>query len=108
MEAFFSALRARASSIDATLGPSTDAAAVRAQRLLTNLQGKLDRALRKREAVLIARAEHIIEALFPGGALQERRDNILPMMAATGPALLDELLEKLDPLAGRFTVLVEA
>lgn len=107
LDAFFARLRARASAIDGTLGPSTEAASVRAQRLLINLQAKMDRALRRREATQVQRAQQLLASLFPAGTLQERRLNILPMLAAKGPSLLDELLEKLDPLDGRFTVLVE-
>lgn len=107
LDALFKRLRERASGIDATLGPSTDAAAVRSQRMLTNLHGKMDRALRRREAVHLGRVAAITEGLFPDGGLQERRQNVLPMLAAQGPAVLDRWLEELDPLAGQFTLFAE-
>ncbi|MBK8497648.1 MAG: bacillithiol biosynthesis cysteine-adding enzyme BshC [Flavobacteriales bacterium] len=107
LDGFFARLRARASAIDGTLGPSTEAASVRAQRMLINLQTKMDRALRRREAVQVQRTQHLLATLFPAGGLQERTLNILPMLASLGPSLLDELLEKLDPLEGHFTILVE-
>ena len=107
LDAFFKALRERASTIHPSLAASTEAVAVRTQRMLTNLQGKMDRALRRREAIHLQRLQNILGAIFPTGGLQERRDNILPMLAAQGPALLDRLLEQLDPLDMRFTVLVE-
>ena len=107
LDAFFQRLRQRASAIDPSLAASTETAAVRAQRMLTKLQGKMDRALRRREAVHLERLQNILLALFPSGGLQERRDNVLPMLAAEGPAVLDRLMEDLDPLDMRFTVLVE-
>ena len=107
LDALFVQLRARASAIDPSLGPSTDAATVRAQRMLLNLQGKMDRSLRRKGAAHLARVQHMCDALFPQGALQERRDNILPMLAAHGPVLLDQLLQELDPLDAQFTVIVQ-
>lgn len=107
LDAFFQRLRTRTAAVDATLGASTDAAQVRAQRLLMNLQGKMDRALRRKEKVHIDRLDGVLEALFPAGGLQERRDNLLPMLAAHGPELLDRLLETLDPLNMHFTVISE-
>jgi hypothetical protein len=46
-------------------------------------------------------------ALFPGGGLQERRDNILPQLAAEGLAALDNWMGALDPLDPTFAVVVE-
>ncbi|HRH39551.1 MAG TPA: bacillithiol biosynthesis BshC, partial [Flavobacteriales bacterium] len=107
LDALFNTLRERASAIDPTLNASAGAALVRAQRLLTNLHGKMDRALRRKESVSIARLQHLLAALFPAGGLQERRANILPMLASEGSGLLDRLLSELDPLQKRFTVFVE-
>ena len=50
----------------------------------------------------------MLEGLFPGGGLQERRDNFMPWYAQEGPAFLDRLLRELDPLEPAFSVLVEA
>lgn len=107
LDAFFKQLGARAAAIDPTLAASTEAAATRAQRSLTNLHHKMDRALRRRQTVHIARLQQLLTSLFPGGGLQERRDNILPMLAAHGPALLDGLMSELDPLDRSFALVVE-
>ena len=107
METFYRELRSRAASIDPTLGPSVEASATRTMRALENVRHKMDRALRKREGVQLERLQRLIDPLFPGGALHERRDNFLPLYARSGRALLDRMLEHLDPLDARFTVFVE-
>jgi uncharacterized protein YllA (UPF0747 family) len=100
-------LKLRASAVDPTLAASTEAAAVRARRMLANLQDKMDRALRKREAVQLARVRSILDELFPGGGLQERKANMLPFFAAEGPSVLERWLDALDPLDHRFTVFID-
>ena len=54
------------------------------------------------------RIDSIHEAVFPAGGLQERRNNILPLIAAQGLAALDAWSQLLDPLDKRFAVVVEA
>lgn len=106
METLISSMANRAAEIDSTLLASAEAAGVRARRLLEGIEARMLRALKKREATAIARARSISAALFPDGGLQERRESLLPMIAARGPAVLDQLMEELDPLARRFTVVV--
>ncbi len=107
LDALFSRLKELASAVDPTLAASTEAAAVRTRRMLSNLQDKMDRALRKREAVHLARVRSILEELFPGGGLQERKANVLPILAAEGPSVLERWLEALDPLEHRFTLFID-
>lgn len=107
LDALFKRLAEHAASIDPTLSASAAAAGARAERLVSNFQGKLDRALRRKEADRLRRVQTLLEELFPGGGLQERRLCILPLIATHGMRLLDELLEHLHPLDTRFTLLVE-
>lgn len=107
LEAFHRQLRTRAVSIDPTLGASAEATEKRALRMLENLRHKMDRALRRREAVQLERLQRLMDPLFPDGALHERRDNFLPLYARSGPAVIDRLLGQLDPIEGRFSVFVE-
>jgi len=108
LKAAFGEIAQRASRIDPTLKASTEAVAVRAERMIANLERKMARALRKHESVALDRARAVRSGLFPGDALQERRESILPLIAAHGPGVLDEILEHLDPLDQRFTVLLDS
>ena len=106
LEALFRSIREKVADVDPTLGASAESGAKRALRVLEGLAGKMDRARRRKERVRIDRLQRILDELFPDGGLQERRDNILPMLAERGPGTLDELLELLDPLTARFSVLI--
>lgn len=107
MEALISGIATRASAVDATLEASAGAMAARAHRLMDGMEERMARALRRQQAVALGRAHSILEALFPAGQLQERRESLLPLIAERGPEVLDELLQVLDPLDPRFTVLIE-
>ena len=52
----------------------------------------------------LQRMNEVLDALFAHG-LQERRQNFMPWYAQEGPAFFDRLLEALDPLDPRFSVL---
>ncbi len=57
----------------------------------TNLQGKVAHALSFRSSVLDAHLKELTGRLYPHGNLQERTLCFLPMLAAQGMGLLDEL-----------------
>lgn len=101
------AMRRKAGLTDPTLVKSAESAHVRMQRALDGLQARMDRALRRKEAIQLQRLDRILAELFPAGALQERRLSALPFIAQRGTVVLDEWLEALDPLDPRFTALVE-
>jgi bacillithiol biosynthesis cysteine-adding enzyme BshC len=105
---FYQRLRTVALTADPTLGGAVDAREAAAQRGLERLERSLLRAARRQAEDQLARLDATLSALKPGGALQERRENILPMLADRGPDLLDLLHQELDPVRTGFTVLVEA
>ncbi len=84
--------------------------AVNAQRQkqlngIANLRKKLIRAEKRRSKETMEKLERAYYALFPGGSLQERHDNISPYFADYGSDLIQGLLEHLDPLDFRFTLI---
>lgn len=104
--AVFEELRSLAVSLDTTLDRAVRAEAHRAADRLDHLRRRLQRARDGRHATDFARLTVLKEALFPGGALQERVENVLSLLAGT-PRLIADLVACFDPLAGRFTVLLE-
>lgn len=108
VEAAMERLARRATAVDPTLMAHVAAASGRMQKLLSEAAKRMDRAVRRRESIQVDRARRLLAGLFPGAGLLERRESILPWIAAYGPGFLDELLEALDPLDSRFTVLTEA
>ena len=104
LKAFYDALLERAKTIDPGLKGSVEARRARSMHGLDRIGKGFLRAAKREQSTALGRIENIHAAVFPGGGLQERRENILPDLAAFGPNYLDELLRILDPLANVFTV----
>ena len=98
---------ATATRADASLSGSVEARRAQALRGLERLEKGLLRAAKRDQAVALNRMDTIKAALFPGGGLQERRDSILPRIAAEGLVALDNWKDVLDPLDPTFAVVVE-
>lgn len=108
LERLYAALLAEATKSDASLRGAVEARRTQALRGVERLEKAMVRAAKRDQDVLMRRIDSIHEAVFPGGGLQERRDNILPLIAAQGLAALDAWSQLLDPLDKRFAVVVEA
>lgn len=107
VEALYDALSSKASAVDPTLKASVAAERQRALRAIGKLEHKFLRAEKKKFAWQTDRILALKQALFPGGSLQERVENLLPFYAAYGPGFLDAVYEALDPLNPGFTVIAE-
>jgi bacillithiol synthase len=107
LKAIFDALKQRARSVDPTLEASTASAETRADHLLVRLEKRFVRAAKGKARQDVDRLHMVLDTLFPGGGLQERRENFMTSFARHGEALFDVMLATLDPLDRQFTVLVE-
>lgn len=107
MDRIFSDILQQAMKADATLRGAVDARRTQALRGVQRLEKALVRAAKRDQEVLMSRIDSIHAAIFPGGGLQERRDNILPRIAAEGPDVLERWLNLLDPLDHTFALVVE-
>ncbi|HRF81913.1 MAG TPA: bacillithiol biosynthesis BshC, partial [Flavobacteriales bacterium] len=108
LEGLYARIMAAATMADGSLHGAVEARQQQALRGLERLAKGMVRAAKRDQIVYLHRMENIHEALFPGGGLQERRNNILPLIAAEGLAVLDRWMGILDPLDHRFAVVVEA
>lgn len=105
VQAFHTALRLRATAADPTLAATVQAMERKALHRLDALELKLVRAAKRREQLPLERLERLHGRLFPGGGLQERRDNFMPWYVHEGPAFFDRLLADLDPFDPHFSLL---
>lgn len=105
METFYADLTTKASAADANLRATVEARGKAAKKGLDRVEKGLVRTAKRKDTIAMQRMDAIHAELFPNGGLQERRENILPLLAARGFGFLDELLELLDPLDPRFTLL---
>jgi bacillithiol biosynthesis cysteine-adding enzyme BshC len=107
INALYGSLVERVEAVDVTLKGSVDARRTQALRGLERIEKGLVRAAKREQEVALRHMNDAHSELFPMGGLQERRENILPLLAAKGVQELDRLLEELDPLHPRFTLFVE-
>jgi len=86
-------------AVDPTLRGAADAARGRALHPLAALHEKSLRALKKRDQARADRLRRTRDALFPGGAFQERGLSFFGLLARHGLPLLADAEEQLDPWA---------
>ncbi|MBS1546548.1 MAG: bacillithiol biosynthesis cysteine-adding enzyme BshC [Bacteroidetes bacterium] len=103
--AFYTELRARAGAADPTLAAAVEAMEKKALRRLEALGSKLLRAAKRQQREPLDQLDTVHGHFFPGGGLQERRENFMSWYAREGPAFFDRLLAELDPLDPCFSVL---
>lgn len=107
LEGLYAAILVKAHRADPTLRGAVEARRTQALRGVERLQKAMLRAAKREQAVSMRRIDNVHEALFPGGGLQERRDNFLPRVAAEGLEAVDRWLDLLNPLEKTFAVVVE-
>lgn len=106
VHAAYAAIREHLSQADRSLEGAALAEEKRALNGLMRLEKKLLRAAKRKESDVIRQMNEVVRTVLPNG-LQERRDNFMPWYAQEGPAFFDRLLEALDPLDPRFSLLIE-
>ena len=103
----FERLKLRLFKIDQTLSPSAQAIETRLKHALDNLERKMIKAEKRNFSVRLNQLDTIKADLFPGGSLQERKENFALFYVKWGQKLIDDLIEHFDPIAFEFTILTE-
>jgi len=86
-------------ALDPTLKAAADAARGRALHQVETLHEKATRALKKRDQVRADRIRRTRDALFPGGAFQERGLGLIGLLCRHGVEVVGGVAERLDPWA---------
>ncbi|MBI1343392.1 MAG: bacillithiol biosynthesis cysteine-adding enzyme BshC [Terrimonas sp.] len=107
-ESVFDKIRDQAKSIDPTLAQHTEALKVQAVKKLRELEKKMLRTEKKKFSAAERQINALLEHLFPGNGLQERKDNFIPYYAKWGKALLDTLYDQSLGFEQEFVMLVES
>jgi bacillithiol biosynthesis cysteine-adding enzyme BshC len=92
-------------ALDPTLKGAAESARGRALHQVEGLYEKSMRALKKRDQARAERLRRTRDALFPGGALQERGLHFVSALARHGEALQGRVEEAMDPWAPGHQVL---
>jgi bacillithiol biosynthesis cysteine-adding enzyme BshC len=107
LQCVFERVKLRAFKIDPTLAPSTEAIQARLKHAIDNLERKIVKAEKRNYDTRLKQIDHIKNDLFPDGGLQERNENFGLFYVKFGKQLINDLVEKFEPLDFKFTVLTE-
>ena len=77
ISAIYDLVSSLASEVDSTLEPFVKAEAQRVTKSIQNIEGKMLKAEKRKMEDEMRMLTQVKEALFPGGSLQERKENIL-------------------------------
>lgn len=95
----------KAKSADPTLENFALAEVSKMQKSIDTIEKKISKAIKRKEEVELNRLGNIQSKLFPENGLQERKENIFQFINDYGIGILDTLIETLDPMDKKFTVL---
>ena len=99
IERELSVVEERLAAVDPTLRAATDSARGRALHQVETLREKATRNLKKRDQTRADRLRRCRDALLPGGSFQERGLGVVNLVARHGPAVIKDLLARIDPWA---------
>lgn len=101
----FKSIEKQATEIDSTLQQAVLAHAARFEKAITQLEKKLLRAEKRNLKDKTSQITDVKQQLFPGGSLQERKDNFLNFYMEDA-SFIDQLIDIFDPLDLRFQVII--
>jgi bacillithiol biosynthesis cysteine-adding enzyme BshC len=107
LEKIYQAIAAKAMQADPTLKAAAEAELQKALGGLKNLEGKMTRAEKLRHDTGLNQLRALKEKLFPGGGLQERVDNFIPLYLKHGDAFMNLLQNSFDPFEKKLYVFTE-
>ena len=98
-------IKAQVEEIDKTLGAHTVNLSVQAAKKIVELEKKMLKAEKRKQAIAIERIQHIKNNLFPENSLQERVENFTEWVGDYGWAWVDAVVANSNSLEQNFTVL---
>jgi len=99
-------IRNLAGGIDPTLFPHAEAEKVRIEKRIDHLEGKMRKAVERKNSDAMNQIEDIKQVISPNGNLQERHDNFLTYYFSN-KNFVNEVLEAFDPFDLRFHIMWE-
>ncbi|MFT3908457.1 MAG: bacillithiol biosynthesis cysteine-adding enzyme BshC [Ferruginibacter sp.] len=107
VQSLYKKMQSAATAVDVTLNKHVDALAIQALKRIDSLEKKMLKAEKKKFEAAQRQIIKIKEALFPGGTLQERVDNLLPFYAVWGKEFIELLYENSTADEQEFCILEE-
>jgi uncharacterized protein YllA (UPF0747 family) len=94
--------------VDSTLGAHSINLSIKSAKKMEELEKKMLKAEKRKQAVAIERIHHIKQALFPQNSLQERVDNFAEWVGDYGWTWVEAVLANSNTMEQNFTILSEA
>lgn len=107
LSSVFNKIKLGAYKIDPTLAPSAEAVKARLQKAVSNLEKKFIKAEKRNHSDALLQIDTVRNKLFPGGGLQERKENFGLFYLKYGKDFIRTLIRSFRPLDLRFTILEE-
>lgn len=98
-------IKAQVEEIDQTLGAHTTNLSVQSTKKILELEKKMLKAEKRKQAIAIERIQHIKNNLFPENSLQERVENFAEWVGDYGWAWVEAVLANSNTIEQSFTVL---
>ena len=105
LRTLYDKLAQKAATVDPTLEKALLAEAVKAASGLEQWESRLLRTEKQKHEVAINQLRNLKEKMFPHNGLQERTDNILPLLLKHGDVFLSELKTAFQPFDQGFLIL---
>lgn len=105
MDDLWNRIAKKAESVDPTLAKAALSELSNQQKSIDSMESRIRRKLKSDEEVNIKRIESLKQQLFPDHSLQERKENIWQYYNQVGPSLIDYLVDNLDPLTRKFSII---
>jgi bacillithiol biosynthesis cysteine-adding enzyme BshC len=102
----FNAIKEKSTVIDKSLGDYIDAEFAKHNKIIEQIENRINRSIKKNEEVNINQIKNLLNKLFPNGGLQERHDNFIQFYNILGQRFFNILRDNLNPLNKNFKVIV--
>ena len=102
----FEKISTKAERSDKSLKGFVEAECTKTLKSVENISKRLLKAEEKNQEISVKQLENLKEKLFPGGGLQERKENILNF-SINNPDIIQFFIDSFDPFDFRFNVIME-
>ncbi len=103
---FYKALQQKAAAVDSTLAAHVSNLSAKALKLLDALEKKMIKAGKRKHSDTLSKLEYLNNAVFPGGSLQERKENFASYYSLFGRNFIETLIQYSLAWQQQYTVLV--
>lgn len=107
LKTVFERISERTAKVDQSLVKTVWAEHSKAEKSIEQLESRLVKSEKQKHETAIQQLYNLKEKLFPGGGLQERYENFIPLYLKHGEDFFNVLFNHFDPLEKRFVLIMD-